>query len=171
VQVDRTRWGEIVADASDVESDDESESESESDDEDDNAAAAAAASAASAAAATANAAADGYQSVPVSASGFSSVQSGGTTPANIALRKQGAETPSDGFTVLKEQKTSVGDELMGVTHTYAIPSNVIGASAASAAAIQQNKNNEPSAEQPEMKLSKRKADSKKEAEKSKRLKF
>ena len=63
--------------------------------------------------------ADGYASV---ASGFaSSLPSGIETPSEIDLRKT-SEGPKQLYTVLEQQKASVGaGALMGSDHTYVVP--------------------------------------------------
>jgi splicing factor 3B subunit 2 len=148
VAVNRELWGAIT-EASDDESSEESDSDSDSDlssDEDEG----------------------GEQTTD--ASGFESIQSGITsisgldTPDVLALRKGGMTTPGssaagDGMTVLQPQLTSVGDALMGTTHTYQIPSSTANGAPTPA---------EPPAE---MNLSKRKHEQEHTKEQNKKLKF
>jgi splicing factor 3B subunit 2 len=67
---------------------------------------------------------------PITTSGISSVSSGLETPDTIELRKSnkqfGTETPEapqELFKVLEQKKSSVGGQIMGSSHTYAVPAS------------------------------------------------
>jgi splicing factor 3B subunit 2 len=111
VIVDKTLWGQMNAEEDVEDEDDEEEQDEEMDEEETEM--------------------SGMET-PITASGVSSVSSGMETPDTIELRKSnkqvggGMETPDapqELYKVLDQKKSSVGGQIMGSSHTYAVPTS------------------------------------------------
>ena len=98
-----THWGDLRPD-SDSESESEDESEDESEEEE---------------AADAGALSEEQLAAGISSGIASSVAAGLETPDAINLRK--GKAPAQLYTVLEQKEASVGDAMMGSSHTYVVP--------------------------------------------------